>query len=73
MVQLECPRHIRGVSSAPVLLAENESSGELTLQFADESAGPWNMPLKISARCESPDQLFRAEAALHVATGTQAK
>lgn len=72
-VQMECPQHIRGVNCAPLLLAESESSGELTLRFAKEFAGPWNMPLKISARCESQDQLFRAEAVLQVGGGVQAR
>lgn len=72
-VQLECPQHIRGVSSTAVLLPENASAGTLTLHFAEESAGPWNMPLKISARCESPDQQFRAEAVLQVGEGTSVR
>lgn len=67
VVQLECPRHIRGISSDPVRLAADASTGELTLHFAADTVGPWNMPLKITARCEPAGQLFLAEARLDVA------
>jgi len=69
-VQLGCPRHIHGVSSDPVVLAADQSSGSLTISFAAEPPGPWNMPLKVSARCEPQGQSFRAEARLQVASGS---
>ncbi|MFM7057728.1 MAG: PPC domain-containing protein, partial [Planctomycetota bacterium] len=51
-VQLEYPKHVRGVACEPVVLAADQSSGNLTLRFTPDPGGPWNMPLKVSARCE---------------------
>ncbi|MFM7037860.1 MAG: PPC domain-containing protein [Planctomycetaceae bacterium] len=68
-VSLECPPHIKGLTSSPVQLAADATSGKLTLRFAEDSTGPWNMPLKVSARCESSGQLFSAESLLQVAAG----
>jgi hypothetical protein len=69
LVQLECPPHIRGLTSTPVHLAADATSGILTLRFAHDSAGPWNMPLKVTARCETAGQSFRAESSVQVAAG----
>lgn len=69
LVQLECPPHIHGLISPAVRLAADATSATLTLRFAPDSLGPWNMPLKVTARCESAGQSFTAESSLQIAAG----
>jgi hypothetical protein len=42
------PDHVRGLTAEPVVVAADQSRGELTLKFA-EGAGPFNMPLTVRA------------------------
>ena len=49
-VELVLPVHIRGVSATPIKLAPGQSTGTLTIRFAQSGLGPFNQPLKVRAR-----------------------
>ncbi|MDA1054743.1 MAG: PPC domain-containing protein [Planctomycetota bacterium] len=65
-VRLVMPEHMKGLTSEPVVLAANESEGELQLSFADGSLGPWNMPLTVQATAMPDGSPYTAEATLAV-------
>ena len=68
-VKLEVPRHMQGLTCEPVLLPEDQSTGELVLKFTNGPLGPWNMPLKVSATCQPEGRIVRSEATLSLGSG----
>lgn len=48
-VELIVPTHIRGVSAEPMTVAVDQSACNLTIKFAADRPGPFNMPLLIRA------------------------
>lgn len=48
-VELVLPKHIRGLSAAPIMLSEETNDGELNIVFADKDVGPFNMPVILRA------------------------
>lgn len=69
-VELVVPRHIRGVTAEPLLIAASESTGTFTLQFDDAACGPFNQPLTVRATVLKDGELpFVAEAKLEIVPG----
>ena len=64
-VELILPQHLHGVSAEPLVVAADQSSGVLTVHFAD-AAGPFNMPLTVRATLTGGDPVV-AETKLEVA------
>ena len=48
-LELACPRHIVGISAAPVTVAAGQNAGTLRLKISDGAVGPFNMPLTVRA------------------------
>jgi hypothetical protein len=66
--EVACPRHIIGVTAAPLTIAAGENAGTLQLNFADNAVGPFNVPLTIRATTtDSRGYPVVAEAPLSVA------
>jgi hypothetical protein len=66
-VELVVPAHIHGVSAEPLTLPANQSTSTLTLQFAPENRGPFNMPLLLRATAlKSPTDPVVAETKVEV-------
>jgi hypothetical protein len=47
-VKLVLPEHVKGVTSAELVVADGKSEGEFTIKFASD-AGPFNVPLLLRA------------------------
>ena len=66
--ELVCPRHIVGVTAAPIVIAAGQNAGTLRFNFADSAVGPFNMPLTIRATTiDSRGYPVLAEAPLSIA------
>jgi hypothetical protein len=66
-VELVLPPHVHGVSAEPLTLPADQSTGTLTLHFAAESRGPFNMPLLLRATAlKSPTDPVVAETKIEV-------
>lgn len=66
-VEVVIPRHMRGVSVAPVTIAAEAETGELRLEFAGETLGPFNQPLIVRATVMKNGEIpFVAEAKLEL-------
>jgi hypothetical protein len=66
-VELVVPAHIHGVSAEPLTLPADQATGTLTLQFAAENRGPFNMPLLLRATAlKSPTDPVVAETKVEV-------
>jgi hypothetical protein len=48
-LELVMPEHMRGVSAEAVTVAADQVSGTLTIRFARDRVGPFNMPLTLRA------------------------
>jgi hypothetical protein len=60
-VQLILPEHVHGVRAEPLQLAADQQRSVLTLRFASDHAGPFNVPALIRATLDSPDGPVVAE------------
>ena len=66
-VELVVPAHIHGISAEPLTLAADQATGNLTLRFAAENRGPFNMPLLLRATAlKSPTDPVVAETKIDV-------
>lgn len=66
-VEVDVPQHISGVTAEPVQLTEEANSAVLRLAFAEQSLGPFNMPLTIRASTTDPrGHLVTAECPLEI-------
>jgi len=66
-VEVVIPRHMRGVSVAPVTIAADAETGELRLEFATSAPGPFNQPLIVRATVLKNDDIpYVAEAKLEL-------
>jgi hypothetical protein len=48
-VELVLPRHVRGVTAEPLVIAADRDAGELRVRFAGGALGPFNLPLVVRA------------------------
>jgi hypothetical protein len=48
-LELVIPAHVHGVSAEPVTVTGEQGSGTLTIRFARDAIGPFNMPLTLRA------------------------
>jgi hypothetical protein len=48
-VEVVWPAHFRGVAAEPVTVPADQSRGALTLRFAPDAGGPYNMPVVVRA------------------------
>ena len=66
-VEVDVPKHISGVTAEPVQLTEEANSAVRRLAFAEQSLGPFNMPLTIRASTTDPrGNLVTAECPLEI-------
>lgn len=65
-VELVIPEHVRGVSAKALQIPADEEEGAIQLRFADESLGPWNMPLVVRATAMKDGHPYTAESKLTV-------
>jgi len=73
-LELVCPRHITGVTAAPVTIAADRSSADVKLSFADGPLGPFNMPLNVRATLvDSRGYPCISETALSIVAATAAQ
>ena len=64
-VELILPQHLHGVSAEAVVVAADQSIGTLTVHFAADALGPFNMPLTVRATLTDGDPVV-AEAKLEI-------
>jgi hypothetical protein len=64
-VELILPQHLHGVSAEAVVVAADQSIGTLTVHFAADARGPFNMPLTVRATLTDGDPVV-AEAKLEI-------
>jgi hypothetical protein len=73
-LELVCPRHIAGVTAAPVTIAADRSAADFKISFADGPLGPFNMPLAVRATLvDSHGYPCISETALSIAAATTAQ
>jgi hypothetical protein len=60
------PEHLHGVSAEPVVVAADQSAATVTLHFAADAAGPFNMPLILRAVLTDKGDAVTAETKLEV-------
>jgi hypothetical protein len=65
-VQLVVPEHIRGVSAKAFEIPSDLDEGTIHLLFAQETSGPWNMPLVVRATAMKGGHPYTAETTLSV-------
>jgi hypothetical protein len=65
-VELVLPAHLHGVTAEPVVVAADQSAATLTLHFAADGVGPFNMPLTVRATLNDAGGPVVAEAKLEV-------
>jgi pre-peptidase len=65
-VELVVPAHIRGVTAEPVTIAAGQNKGVLTVRFASDRLGPFNMPLTVRATLKGKRSPLTAESNLEI-------
>ncbi len=65
-LELRVPEHIRGVAARDVVLPPNESEIEMSVTFADDELGPFNMPLVIRGTAQREGHPYTAEGKIEV-------
>ena len=60
------PSHLHGVTAEPVVVAADQSNGVLTLRFAGDAMGPFNMPLTVRATLSEGSDTVTAETKLEI-------
>lgn len=67
-VQIEVivPDHIRGVSAKTIAIPADQDDGMIQISFAQESLGPWNMPVVVRATAMKDGHPYTAEANLAI-------
>ncbi len=65
-VELVVPDHVDGISSDPVVIAENETKAVLQLTIADGNSGPFNLPVIIRATAQVDGQPYTAESTVEL-------
>ena len=66
-VELLAPRHVQGVSAAPIVIPADSDKGTFELSFG-QRPGPFNMPLVIRATTMQNGDPVIAETKLELAT-----
>lgn len=64
-VRVVIPGHWNGVTAAPLTIPAGASAGELVLRFAPD-AGPFNLPLEVTATSAAGDTPVTADAKLEI-------
>jgi hypothetical protein len=65
-LQLILAEHVHGVSAAPVTVAADRGNGTLTIHFARDHVGPFNMPLTLRATLTDDGMAFVAETKVEI-------
>lgn len=65
-IELELPRHLRGVTAEPLRLAGDADEGVLSVRFGDRLVGHFSMPLVVRATLLQEGRPIVAEALLDV-------
>ncbi len=65
-LELVVPGHVHGVSAEPVTIAADQTRGILTVRFARDSVGPFNLPLTLRATLNDTDGPVVAETKVEV-------
>ncbi len=65
-VELIVPEQVHGVSAGPVVVAADQSAAALTVHFAADALGPFNMPLTFRATLDAAGGPVVAETKLEV-------
>ncbi len=66
-VELIVADHIHGVSAEPITLAADQTAGTLTIRFAANKPGPFNLPLLVRATAmKGADDPVVAETKLEI-------
>ncbi len=65
-LQLVLPDHLHGVSAEAVTIAADQSNGTLTIHFARDNLGPFNMPLTLRATLTDEGRLVVAETKVEI-------
>jgi hypothetical protein len=65
-LELVVPAHVRGVTAVPVLISAGQERAVLTVRFAEQPAGPFNMPLLIRATVQGAAPMAFAETKVEI-------
>ena len=65
-VELLLPAHVHGMPAEPVVVAADQANGVLTLHFAGDAMGPFNMPLTVRATLSEGADAVTAETKLEI-------
>jgi hypothetical protein len=69
-VELVLPAHVKGVTAEPLTLPADQAVGKITIKFAPDHSGPFNLPLLLRATAmKGENDPVVAEAKLEVVTG----
>ena len=68
-VELISSEHMHGVSAEPLVVAAEQSAATLTVHFAADGPGPFNMPLTVRATLTGGGDPVVAETKLEIAPG----